>query len=192
MIRKKSGQTSVGYLLITSVVVFGVAGALYGPQIQQSISLLYTDAATRVIKSGPVGSQDIHQAQKQVWGSSSIPANSNSNTNTKPNSGSTPASSAKEKEKPEIKWEGAPHHTADQGSANATPSEGTAQDSAKTNTSTNPNAPSSSVPINQGGNLIPNTTGNGADAQTSSNISSIPTEGLESESCQAESSGGIS
>ena len=64
-----SGQTAVGYLLTIAVVSMGVASVLYGPQIRQAFSLLYTDAATRVIETGPVGAGDISAAQTGVWGS---------------------------------------------------------------------------------------------------------------------------
>lgn len=68
-----SGQVAVGYILTIAALSLGVAAALYGPQIQKSFSLLYTDASTRVIESGPVGAGDVKKAQVAVWGSADLP-----------------------------------------------------------------------------------------------------------------------
>ena len=71
--KQNSGQAAVGYVLAIAAVSMGVAAVLYGPQIKQSLKLLYTDAATRVIESGPVSGADIRKEQEKVWGSASLP-----------------------------------------------------------------------------------------------------------------------
>ncbi|MDO8644714.1 MAG: hypothetical protein Q7S00_07120, partial [bacterium] len=71
--RNQQGQVAVGYILTIAAVSMGVAAILYGPQIRHSFSLLYTDASTRVIESGPVGAGDVKKAQEDVWGSADLP-----------------------------------------------------------------------------------------------------------------------
>lgn len=60
-------------MLTIAVLSLGVAAVLYSPQMRQSLSLLYTDAATRVLDSGAVNAAQIQSEQQKVWGSASLP-----------------------------------------------------------------------------------------------------------------------